>query len=81
MDARSKDALKEMDTSCININIPPRVLFLFSSRLFYCEHTNAATFSGQRFSDTVSFVFHDRRIEATSLHFRVAVIVIMHDAE
>lgn len=36
VEAGSKDALKEMDTSCININITARTLFLFSNMLFYC---------------------------------------------
>ena len=46
--AGSKDALKEMDTSCININITARTLFLFSNRLFYCVQLDAATFTGHR---------------------------------
>jgi len=76
VEAGSKDALKEMDTSCININITARTLFLFSNRLFYCVQLDAATFTRHRQLSCFSRSLD--RID--SLHFRTDVIV-MHCAE
>jgi hypothetical protein len=58
VDTRRKDALKEMDMSCININIPPQVLFLFLNRLFYCVQPDAATGSGEDFMESI-FLYHE----------------------
>ena len=76
VEAGSKDALKEMDTSCININITARALFLFSNGLFYCVQLDAATFTGDR--QLSCFSRSPDRIE--SLYFRTDVIV-MHSAD
>jgi len=73
VEAGSKDALKEMDTSCININITARTLFLFSNWLFYCVQPDAATFAGHR--QLSCFSRSPDRID--SLHD----VIVMHCAE